>query len=99
MNSTIIDISHHITDGMTTDPRLPAARLHDVWKREDSAKKYAPGVSFQIALIELCQNSGTYIDCPWHRFEDKHGVWNFPLERLVNVQATIVDAREHIGRD
>ncbi|MBI1827043.1 MAG: cyclase family protein [Planctomycetes bacterium] len=99
MTTTIIDISHNITDGMATDPRLPAVRLHDVWKREESAKRYASGVSFQIALIELCQNTGTYIDCPWHRFEDKQGVWNFPLERLVNVPATIVDARNHIGGD
>lgn len=99
MSTTIIDISHSITDGMVTDPRLPAVRLHDVWKREDSAKRYASGVSFQIALAELCQNTGTYIDCPWHRFEDRQGVWNFPLERLVNVPVTTVDARNHIGGD
>jgi arylformamidase len=93
----IIDLAHTIVDGLITDPRLPPVQIREHWSRQDSAKRYAPGVSFQISTVETVQNSGTYLDCPWHRFQDAQGVWDFPLERLVNVPAIVVDIRKSIG--
>lgn len=90
---TVVDLSHIIEHGMTTDPRLPAARVADLWTREQSASRYAPGVSFQIASVELPQNTGTYIDLPYHRHEGMAGSWDFPIQRLVDLPGVLVDMR------
>lgn len=94
--SSIIDLSHPIPHGLVTDPRLPAVKISEFWSRAASAKNYAPGVSFQIASVEFAQNTGTYVDCPWHRYEAGMGVWNFPLERFVDLPTVVVDVREKI---
>ena len=90
----LIDLSHTITAGMTTDARLPVPRVHDVWTREQSAERYAPGVSFQIASIEFPQNTGTYLDAPYHRHDGMPGVWDFPIERTANLRAVVIDCRD-----
>lgn len=91
---TVIDLSHVIHHAMTTDPRLPAVRVADLWTREQSASRYSPGVSFQIASVELPQNTGTYIDLPYHRHEGMAGSWDFPLERLVDLPGVLFDMRK-----
>ena len=96
MAERLIDLTHCIEDGLVTDSRLPPVHVRELWTREDSAKRYAPGVSFQISTAELCQNTATYVDCPWHRYAEGRGVWNFPLERLVNVPTIVVDVRNGI---
>jgi len=95
----IIDLSHEITDGMVTDPRLPVPVVRDVWTRESSGAMYAPGVSFQIASIEMPQNTGTYLDAPFHRHEGMPGVWDFPLERTADLPGVVIDARAVLKRD
>jgi len=89
----IVDLSHIIKPGMVTDHRLPAPTLSDVWTREQSAPNYAPGVSFQIASIHLPQNTGTYMDTPFHRHEGTPGVWNYPIERTADLPGVVIDAR------
>lgn len=92
----IIDLTHPLPHGLVTDPRLPPVKVGEFWSRAASAKNYAPGVSFQIASVEFAQNTGTYVDCPWHRYEDGLGVWNFPLERFVDLPTVVVDVRNKI---
>ena len=92
----VIDLSHIIEHGMTTDPRLPPARVSDVWTREESASRYEEGVSFQIASVELPQNTGTYIDLPFHRHEGMAGAWDYPIERLVDLPGMLIDMRESL---
>ncbi len=93
----VIELSHVIEDGMVTDPRLPPARVRDVWTREQSASRYAPGVSFQIAAADLVQNTGTYLDAPFHRFAAESGrypgVWDVPIERVADLPGVCLDVR------
>ncbi len=89
----LIDLSYVIEPGMITDPRLPAPAVRDVWTRESSAIHYAPGVSFQIASIDICQNTGTYLDAPFHRHATGEGVWNLPIERVACLPGVRVDVR------
>lgn len=89
----LIDCSRVISDGMVTDPRLPTPRVRDVWSREQSAAHYAPGVSFQIAAVELVQNTGTYIDTPYHRHDGMEGVWSTPIERVAHLPGVRIDVR------
>ena len=70
-NQYFIDLSHTIENGLVTYKGLPAPIICDYLSREDSAKFYAPGTTFQIGKIEMVANTGTYIDCPFHRYE--HG--------------------------
>lgn len=66
----LIDLSHTIEDGLITYKGLPAPRICDYLSREQSAHNYDGDTSFQIGKIEMVTNTGTYIDCPFHRFAD-----------------------------
>ncbi|RMH27558.1 MAG: cyclase family protein [Planctomycetota bacterium] len=89
----LIELSRVIEPGMITDPRLPAPAVRDVWTRRASAAHYAPGVSFQIAAIDLPQNTGTYLDAPFHRHDGAPGVWDTPIERVAHLPGVRVDVR------
>lgn len=66
----LIDLSHIIEDGLITYKGLPAPIICDYLSRETSKGLYEKGTEFQIGKIEMVANTGTYIDCPFHRFED-----------------------------
>lgn len=69
--SKFIDLSHTIEDGMITYKGLPAPVICDYLSREKSRDFYEAGTEFQIGKIEMVTNTGTYLDCPFHRYE--HG--------------------------
>jgi arylformamidase len=87
---TLIDLSHTIEPGMTTYPGLPGPVVCDFLSREASKKSYAEGTTFQIAKIELVANTGTYVDSPFHRFEDGVDLSALALERLADLDAVVV---------
>jgi arylformamidase len=70
MSSVLIDLSHTIEQGMVTYKGLPAPLVCDYLSRERSREFYTPGTEFQIGKIEMVGNTGTYVDCPFHRYED-----------------------------
>ena len=63
-----VDLSHVIEDGLVTYPGLPSPRICDYLSREASREIYAAGTEFQIASIQMIANTGTYLDCPFHRY-------------------------------
>src|SRR3546814_4794878 len=65
-----VDLSHVIEDGLVTYPGLPAVQVCDYLSREQSREHYEAGTEFHIASIEMVANTGTYIDCPFHRYAD-----------------------------
>jgi arylformamidase len=87
-----VDLSHVIEDGMVTYPGLPAPVICDFLSRERSREQYAPGTEFQIGTIELCSNTGTYLDSPFHRYADGSDLAGLSLERLAELDAVVVDA-------
>ncbi|MDO8362159.1 MAG: cyclase family protein [Actinomycetota bacterium] len=92
MSTTLfVDLSHTITEGMETYPGLPVPRLGTVLSREASRGRYAPGVEFHIGSIELCTNTGTYLDTPAHRYADGWDLQSLPLERCVDLPLVVVD--------
>jgi arylformamidase len=86
----LVDLSHTIEDGMVTLPGLPAPHVCDFLSREASKAIYAPGTQFQIGRIDLVANTGTYIDSPFHRFEEGADISLLPLPRLAGVNAVVV---------
>jgi kynurenine formamidase len=86
-----VDLSHTIEDGMVTYPGLPAPIICDFWSREQSRGLYEPGTEFQFGKGEMCANTGTYLDSPYHRYADGNDISQLPLERLVEIEAVKVD--------
>ncbi len=77
---------------------LPAPVICDYLSREDSRALYEPGTEFHIGRVELITNTGTYIDCPFHRFADGRDTASMPLERFVDQPALVVRATERNER-
>jgi kynurenine formamidase len=98
MSRRLIDVSHEIEAGMITYPGLPAPVVSDYLGREASRGRYAEGTTFQIGRIELVGNTGTYIDAPFHRFEDGIDLSELPLERLADVEGLVIDVTVRDGR-
>ena len=91
MTARFVDLSHVVDDGMLTYPGLPAPQVFEHLSREDAIAIYGEGVTFQIGMITMCTNTGTYLDTPFHRFADGHDLTGLPLERVSNVPAVCID--------
>jgi arylformamidase len=90
---TLIDLSHTIFDGLVTYKGLPAPIICDYLSRADAVAKYEAGTTFQIGKIEMVSNTGTYIDCPFHRFEHGKDLSEVGLEAFANIEGIMVHAR------
>jgi len=89
----LVDLSHVITDGMTTYPGLPTPAIEVHLTREAAEEIYGPGTTFEIGLVTMCTNTGTYLDVPYHRYADGHDLTGLPLERVAGVPAVCLDRR------
>jgi len=87
------DLSHVITDGLLTYPGMPTPLVFEHLTREAAEQFYGPGVTFQIGMVTMCSNTGTYIDMPFHRFADGHDLTGLPLERVSQVPGVCIDVR------
>ncbi|MFY1574461.1 cyclase family protein [Verrucosispora sp. WMMD703] len=86
----LIELSHLVTDGMTTLPGWPAPKITEWLTREASRKHYAPGTEFHVARIDMIANTGTYLDTPAHRYADGADLSGFPLDRLADLPGLVV---------
>lgn len=88
----LIDLSHPIEHGMITYKGLPAPIICDYLSREESRTRYAEGTEFQIGKIEMVANTGTYLDCPFHRYADGKDLSQVQLEKLAELDGILIDA-------
>lgn len=79
---------------MVTYPGLPAPEVADHISREAAEKIYGPGITFQIGMVTMCTNTGTYLDVPFHRFADGHDLTGLDLERVAAVPGVCLN---HVG--
>ena len=96
-DSSYIDLSHVIYDGLVTYKGLPAPIICDFLSREASRERYAPGTEFQIGKIEMVTNTGTYVDCPFHRYEDGKDLSEVELESFVDIEGIVIRADHRKG--
>ena len=89
-DSSYIDLSHIIYDGLVTYKGLPAPIICDFLSREASRGRYASGTEFQIGKIEMVTNTGTYVDCPFHRYEDGKDLSEVALESFVDIEGIVI---------
>ena len=88
----LIDLSHTIEHGLITYKGLPAPLICDYLSREDSRKTYAEGTEFQIGKIEMVANTGTYLDCPFHRYAHGKDLSEVGLASLTDLPGLVVRA-------
>jgi arylformamidase len=93
----LIDLSHVIEDGMITYKGLPAPVICDYLSRERSRGLYEEGTEFQIGKIEMVANTGTYIDCPFHRYADGKDLSEVDLARFAALKGIVVRADFNSG--
>ncbi|GAA4178171.1 cyclase family protein [Sphingobacterium ginsenosidimutans] len=86
----LIDLSHTIEDGLITYKGLPAPHICDYLSREQSKQNYDGDTSFQIGKIEMVTNTGTYIDCPFHRFADGNDIAQTALKNFAQLDAVMI---------
>jgi arylformamidase len=88
--SNLIDLSHHIENGMETFKGLPGPVICDFWTREASAANYEDGSSFQIGRIDMVANTGTYVDAPFHRYANGLDLAHLPLASIAELDGVVV---------
>jgi kynurenine formamidase len=86
----LIDVSHVVEHGMVTYKGFPAPVICDWMSREASRQKYAAGTEFQIGKIEMIANTGTYVDSPFHRYENGKDLAELPLESVAELECLVV---------
>lgn len=98
MPARLIDLSHDIEHGLITYKGLPAPIICDFLSREESKQHYAAGTQFQIGKIEMVANTGTYLDSPFHRYEDGKDLSELELTSLADLDALVVRAKSEEQR-
>lgn len=94
---TLYDLSHKITDGMVTYPGLPGPEIEAHLSREQSRAHYAAGTEFHIGSVSMVGNTGTYLDTPFHRFEEGYDLAGLAVEHCYAVPGVLFDAGERRG--
>ncbi len=85
-----VELSHVITEGLVTYPGLPAPTFTPFLTRADSRSHYAEGTEFAMDVITLIGNTGTYLDSPFHRYDQATDLAGLDLARLVDLPAVVV---------
>ncbi len=93
-----VDLSHEIEAGMITYQGLPAPIICDHLSREASRAHYAEGTEFQIGRIDMVANTGTYVDSPFHRYEDGKDLAALALESLARLEGIVIRCRARGSR-
>lgn len=86
----LIDLSHTITEGMVTFKGLPGPHICDYLSRENSRQFYDDGSEFQIGSIEMVANTGTYVDCPFHRYAHGKDLNDMALRYFADLPGILV---------
>jgi len=94
---TYIDLSHTIKNGEVTYKGLPVPFICDYLSRADSKERYDDESTFQIDQITMVGNTGTYIDCPFHRYEDGKDLADTPIQQFTDLPGVLIEARYSRG--
>lgn len=85
---TLVDVSHQITDGMTTSPGLPAPAVEEGAAGKDPVS----GAGGTGGRVSLAGATGTYVEMPAHRYRDGADLADLDLERVADLPGLVVDA-------
>ena len=74
---------------MITYTGLPGPVISDHMSRKGSESYYSDGAAFQIGKIEMVANTGTYIDAPFHRYEEGIDLSGLKMASIANLEGLV----------
>lgn len=87
----LVDVSHQITDGMTTCPGLP----EPVIKESTTVAGAVPGHGDSSGRVSMVGATGTYVEIPAHSYRDAADPADLDLDRVACLRGIVVDATGH----
>ncbi|MFD3685053.1 cyclase family protein [Nocardiopsis sp. NPDC058631] len=84
----LVDVSHQITDGMTTCPGIP----EPVVREATAVPGATPGHGDSSGRVTMVGATGTYVEMPAHRYRDGADLADLDLARVANLPGTVVTA-------
>lgn len=87
----LIDLSHPLDAGIPMFPGFPPPEVAAHVSREESRQVYEPGTEFLIQRVSFIGNTGTYLDAPYHRYQDGADLAELQIERLCDLPGVRVD--------
>lgn len=85
-----VELSHYIVDGQISYPGVDPVKISTYLSREACESEFGGGGAAMLDQISMVNISGTYIDSPYHRFEDGYKVGDIPLEKLIHLRTFVV---------
>lgn len=93
--SNLVDLSHRISNGLTTYPGLPPPLIDAYIDHQNSQSHYTNGTEFHIGQIRLVMNTGTYVDSPFHRYREGTDISGLALDQLANLDSVCIRTKGH----
>jgi kynurenine formamidase len=98
MTERVVDLSHHIRNGMRGYPGIPGPSIGAFLTHEQSRARYQGQCELTFSQVSIVAGVGTYLDSPYHRDPALPDHATLPLERLVDLPLVVIDARKREGR-
>lgn len=86
-----VELNHVITNGLISYPGMPPVEISALYTREQCGNTFGGQSAALLDFIKMVNISGTYIDSPYHRFENGYKICDIPLEKCFNLPAFVVD--------
>lgn len=96
--TSLVELNHVISAGMTTYPGLPGPEITPHLTREESRHHYDAGTEFAIDRISMVGNTGTYLDSPYHRFAGGTDLAGVPLEAVADLPIVVIRVADSADR-
>ncbi len=93
MASRFIDLSHVIHDNLSVFPGLPPPKIRPLFDHRASRSFYDSEAEFCVNKIEMPGSCGTYLDAPFHRFEDLADLSQIPLSAVAGLDGLVLKGR------
>ncbi|MBN1882884.1 MAG: cyclase family protein [Deltaproteobacteria bacterium] len=91
MNVKYIDLSHPLSDGMAAYPGMGHITVEAMYDHEASSPLYDDKAGFFLGRVSLPMNSGTYLDSPFHRYEERRDLAGLPLSMTAGLDGIVLD--------
>jgi arylformamidase len=86
-----VDLSHSLHNEMPVYPGFPPPHFGALLDHKASRSRYEDKAEFYLGEARLPGNLGTYIDSPYHRFQDGRDLSMIGIDRLAGIPGLVLD--------
>jgi len=91
MKTEFIDLSHPLSDGMAAYAGMGHVTVEAMHDHRASSPLYDHKAGFFLGKVGIPMNSGTYLDSPFHRYEERRDLAGLPLFMMVGLEGIVLD--------